>query len=95
MQDVFKMLRQELEREGVIYVNVKVIPKAQKTELVEMMEGVDGEQVLKVKVAAVPEKGQANTALCEYFAKQMKVSKGMVSVVQGQTSQRKVIKVSL
>jgi uncharacterized protein YggU (UPF0235/DUF167 family) len=42
---------------------LKVIPSARKTEIVGTMS--DG--ALKVRVAAVPEDGKANTELCRYL----------------------------
>ena len=77
----------------VLYLTVKVIPKAQRTEAVEILEGAEGEQVLKVKVAAVPEKGKANEELCRYLAQELGISKSQVAVSQGSTSQRKVVKI--
>jgi uncharacterized protein (TIGR00251 family) len=90
---ISKKFIDEFTSEGVLYLNIKVIPKAQKTELVELMKGPDGEDVLKVKVAAAPEKGKANKALCDYIAQIFEVSKAQVVVVRGQTSQRKVLKI--
>jgi|CXWL01.1.fsa_nt_gi uncharacterized protein (TIGR00251 family) len=93
MNEIFESFRNQLEADGLLYLNVKVIPKAQKTEAVEILVGPEGEQILKIKVAAVPEKGKANKALCDYLAKIFGVSKSLVSVSQGQTSQRKVVKI--
>ena len=91
----WEKLSEGLEEKGLLYLTIKVIPKAQRTELVEVMEGSEGEQILKIKVAAVPEKGKANKALCDYVAKELGVSKSSVSVSQGHTSQRKVLKIVL
>ncbi|MDP2691857.1 MAG: DUF167 domain-containing protein [bacterium] len=92
MDKEFDSYRHDLAQEGMVYLNVKVIPKAQKTELAGVLIGAEGEEVLKIKVVAVPEKGKANKALCDYLAKVFGVSKSQVSVVRGQTSQRKVVK---
>ena len=40
----------------------------------------------KVKVAAVPEKGKANRALCEFLAERFGVAKSRVRIVAGETS---------
>lgn len=93
MDEFFEEVRKHLQGQDVVYLNVKVIPKAQKTEAVELLEGADDEQVLKVKVAAVPEKGKANRALCAYLSKFFGVSQSSVEVVRGQTGQRKVLKI--
>jgi len=45
-------------------IRVKVTPKSSKTELTGYLP--DG--TWKVKVAAAPEKGKANRALCEFLA---------------------------
>jgi len=92
MNEIFESFQKQLEADGLLYLNVKVIPKAQKTEVVEILKGPDGEEVLKVKVAAVPEKGKANAELCRYLAKVFGVPKNAVTVSQGHTSQRKLVK---
>lgn len=93
-EDIFGSLKEQLAGDAVLYLNIKVIPKAQRTECVEKMIGPDGEAIFKVKVAAVPEKGKANMELCAYLAQQFGLPKSQVSVVQGQTSQRKVVKLT-
>jgi len=90
---MFESYLDRLQQEGVLYLNIKVIPKAQKTEVVEVLEGPEGEKIVKVKVAAVPEKGKANVELCRYMAEEFGVSKSSVSVVRGNASQRKVLKI--
>jgi uncharacterized protein YggU (UPF0235/DUF167 family) len=44
-----------------------------------------------VKVAAVPEKGKANRALCEFLAERLGVAKSRVRIVAGETSPLKRI----
>ncbi len=92
--DLFEPHRNTLKRDGILYLNIKVIPKAQKTEAVEVLKGPEGEEILKIKVAAVPEKGKANAELCRYISKTFGISKSGVQVVQGQASQRKVIRIA-
>src|SRR5690606_28139 len=93
METLLEQSRKQLGREKVLYLAVKVIPKAQRTEFVEVLEDGEGEKVWKIKVAAVPEKGKANAELCAYLAKLFQVSKSSVMVSQGETSQRKVVKI--
>ncbi len=68
---------------------VKVIPKAPKTEIV----GELGDGTLKVKVAAVPERGKANAELCAFLARDAGVPQANVEVISGQTSPMKVVRV--
>jgi hypothetical protein len=44
-----------------------------------------------VKVAAAPEKGKANRALCEFIAEKLGVAKSKVRIVSGETSRLKRI----
>jgi len=66
-------------------IRVKVIPKSSKTELVGYLP--DG--TWKVKVAAAPEKGKANRALCEFVAEHLGVAKSRVRIISGETSHLK------
>ena len=70
-------------------LRVKVIPKSSKTELTGYLP--DG--TWKVKVAAAPEKGKANRALCEFLAEKLGVAKSKVRIVSGETSHLKRIHV--
>jgi uncharacterized protein (TIGR00251 family) len=49
---------------------------------------------LKVSLTAAPEKGRANTACIEFFAKLLKVPRSSVTIASGQTSRSKVIRVA-
>lgn len=70
-------------------IQVKVIPKSSKTELAGYLP--DG--TWKVKVAAAPEKGKANRALCEFLAAHFGVAKSQVRIVSGETAHRKRIEI--
>jgi uncharacterized protein YggU (UPF0235/DUF167 family) len=48
---------------------------------------------LKVKVAAVPERGKANAELCAFLAKECGVARTAVEVISGQTGPMKVVRV--
>ena len=70
-------------------VNVKVIPRSSKSEVIgEMADGA-----LKVKLAAVPEKGKANQELCEVLARHFGVPERDVELVAGATSPRKRVRI--
>lgn len=70
-------------------LRVKVIPKSSKTELAGYLP--DG--TWKVRVAAAPEKGKANRALCEFIAETLGVAKSKVQIVSGEKSHLKRIHV--
>jgi uncharacterized protein (TIGR00251 family) len=79
----------QLAKDRSLSLRIKVIPKSQRTEAVGLM--TDG--AIKVKVAAVPEKGKANAALCDYLAGVFDVPKRNVAVIAGETSHNKVVRV--
>lgn len=92
-EELLKSLKYLNSDHQVFYLSVKVIPNAAKTELIEVLPLPENEQVVKIKVAAVPEKGKANKELCRYLADFFDVPKSQVSVTQGATNQRKIVKV--
>ena len=46
-----------------------------------------------MRVTAPPLEGRANQALCRLIAKRLGVAKGLVSVVRGERSRDKIVKV--
>ena len=73
---------------GGVTLAVRVTPRARKNEIV----GVAGEAI-KVKLAAPPVEGAANAALCAFLAEQLGVRKSAVTLVAGQASRQKVVRV--
>ncbi len=71
-------------------IDVKVVPRASVSAVVGKM--ADG--ALKVKLAAVPEKGKANEELREVLARHFGVRARDVRIVAGETSTRKRVRVS-
>ena len=71
-------------------LDVKVVPRASKSEVVGPM--ADG--ALKVKVAAVPEDGKANEELRATLARHFKVSARDVEILSGHASTRKRVSVN-
>lgn len=66
-------------------LNIKVIPRAKKTESIGYMD--DG--TLKIRIKAVPEGGKANAELCRFLAE---IEWGGWEVIGGKTGTRKVVK---
>ena len=65
-------------------IQVKVIPNAAQNKI----EGWR-EDVLRVRIRAVPEKGKANEALIAYLAENLDISKSSISLVSGQSARIK------
>ena len=70
---------------------VKVVPNSSQS-CIDVPEA--DETALRVRVQAVPDKGQANTAVCRLLASVLAVPKQSVVVHRGQTSRQKQIWVS-
>ena len=80
------MARQITVTDGNCLVAVKVVPKASRDRIVGELGGA-----LKVTVAAPPEKGAANEAVCRLIAKTLGLRVQQVSVESGHGSPRKTI----
>ena len=73
--------------DGVV-LGVKVVPGSSRTALCGWLDGM-----VKVKVAAAPERGKANECLCELLAKKLGVKKGAVRIIAGATSPVKQVRI--
>lgn len=71
-----------------VEIAVKVIPNAQKNEII----GWENDR-LKVRVNAVPEKGKANESVEALLAKRLGVPKSRVKVIRGHTSREKTVEI--
>ncbi len=72
---------------GIVLV-AKIVPGSSKTALVGTLD-----QMVKIKVAAPPEKGKANQCLIAFLAKQLGVKKNAIQIVSGQTNPVKHVKI--
>ena len=82
-------LKIEEHNEGAIFV-AKIVPGSSgQTRICGLLD-----DMLKVKVAAAPEKGKANQCLIKFLSKQLGVNKNAVSIISGTTSPVKHVKVS-
>lgn len=84
-------LRQRLARERNILLAVKVTTRAARSEVI----GVGEDGSLRVRIAAVPEKGKANEELRSLLSRYFGVSKSNVELVSGETSTHKRIRIKI
>jgi len=77
------------EVDGGVVFTAKIVPGSSgPTRLCGLLDGM-----VKIKVAAAPEKGKANKCLLKFLAKQLDVKKSSVSIISGQTSPIKHVQV--
>jgi uncharacterized protein (TIGR00251 family) len=74
------------KKENGLVITVKVVPGSSRSEIV----GRHG-QMLKIKVAAPPEKGKANKALLEFLADTLNLKKTALEITAGHTSSIKQV----
>jgi uncharacterized protein (TIGR00251 family) len=68
------------QTDNTVTFSVKVVPRSSRTAIAGILGGM-----LKIKLAAAPEKGKANQALVEFLA---------VKITSGQTSPVKTIEIT-
>lgn len=69
-------------------IMIKVITNAKKNEVTE-----EGDNFLKVKLTAVPEKGKANAELTKLLAEKFNVSKSKIEIIKGLTAKTKLVRI--
>jgi hypothetical protein len=75
--------------DGGVVFTAKIVPGSSKTAICGLLG-----DILKVKIAAAPEKGKANQALIYFLAKQLGVKKNAISIISGQTKPVKQIQIA-
>lgn len=85
---VMPAVRVEQHGEDVL-LHIKAVPGASR----DQVAGVVGDR-LKVRISAPPEGGKANKAICRLLAKALGMKAKDVTIVSGQTSPEKVIRIA-
>ena len=70
-------------------VDVRVIPRAGRSEVAGMRDGA-----ILVRLAAAPVDGAANAELIELFSRILKLPKRDITIVSGETSRSKRVRVA-
>lgn len=84
--------KKTLEEKGEVYLRAKINPGASKSQVKGVMQGEDGD-VIKIDIAAQPEKGRANQELVRFLAKEFGVSKNNIKILSGASDRVKLIKI--
>jgi uncharacterized protein len=77
------------QTEGSVIFTVKIVPGSSSTKISGILD-----DMLKIKVAAAPEKGKANQCLIKFLAEMLDVKKNSIQIISGQTSPVKQIQIS-
>ncbi|NLH42221.1 MAG: DUF167 domain-containing protein [Planctomycetes bacterium] len=73
---------------GVVFT-AKIVPGSSRTTVAGVLQ-----DMVKIRVAAPPEKGKANQCLVEYLAGQLGVKKNQIDILAGQTNPVKQIRIT-
>ncbi len=99
-------LKSKLQKNHQLTLKVKVITKSKQNQIIDWLKELTplavevgtpcvGDEILKIKIAAVPEKGKANKELIRFLSKILNIPQKQVEIIQGETSPRKIIKITL
>lgn len=77
------------ETQNGIIIPIKAIPKSHRNEII----GWENSE-LKIKIRAIPEKGNANDTLLRFMAKHLGISLSSVNLIAGEASRHKRICIS-
>ena len=69
-------------------ISVKIQPGASRNEVLGLQN-----DVLRIKIAAPPEKGKANKELVDFLSERLDIARAVIEIVSGYTSRQKVIAV--
>jgi len=74
-----------------LQVRLRVTPKASRDAIGDVVADGQGNGALKIAVTAVPEKGNANTAVIKLLAKSWRLRKSDMEIVHGATDRNKTL----
>ncbi|MCU0916617.1 MAG: DUF167 domain-containing protein [Planctomycetes bacterium] len=76
------------DAQGVVFT-AKIVPGSSRTTVAGTLE-----DMVKIRVAAPPEKGKANQCLIAYLAGELGVKKNAIEILSGQTQPVKQVRVA-
>lgn len=74
-----------------VKIRVRLQPAGRADQVLGLMQDADGQAALKASVTKAPEGGKANAALIKLLAKEWKVAKTTLEVIQGHSSRSKTL----
>ncbi len=77
------------EDAGGVVFTAKIVPGSSRTVVAGVLE-----EMVKIRVAAPPEKGKANQCLIAFLAGQLGVRKNAIEIVSGQTNPVKQVRIA-
>jgi uncharacterized protein (TIGR00251 family) len=72
-------------------IHLKVIPNSSGNEICGITCNINGQQLLKIKITALADKGKANKALIKFISKEWDIPSSNIKIISGYKSQIKKI----
>jgi uncharacterized protein (TIGR00251 family) len=82
------------QTEAGLILHLRVTPNAGRDAIDGPETRDDGATVLRLRVAAVPDKGRANAAVIALLAKALGLPKSAITLVSGETSRFKTLRIA-
>ena len=76
-----------------VRLTVRLTPNGGRDAVDGLEAAADGDEHLKVRVSAIPEKGKANQALLAFLAKKLGLAKSKLSLISGETQRKKILRI--
>ncbi len=83
-------IQAQLQKNQRALLKVKIIPKSKKNELA----GMYGDDRIKIKIAAVPARNEANEELISFLSELLEVPKKNIRIITGALSPFKTIEIT-
>lgn len=74
-------------------IRLRVTPNGGRDAIEGYETLADGTEVLRIRVAAVPDKGQANAAVIALLAKSLRLRKSSITLLSGETARLKTVRI--
>jgi hypothetical protein len=74
-------------------LRLRVTPNAGRDAIEGFETLADGTEVLRIRVAAVPDKGKANAAVIALLAKRFGLPKSALTITSGETARLKTVRI--
>jgi uncharacterized protein (TIGR00251 family) len=78
-----------------VTLRLRVTPNAGRNAIEGFEALADGTEVLRIRVAAVPDRGKANAAVIALLAKALGVPKSAIAVISGETARLKTVRIDM
>lgn len=79
--------------EDHVRLSIRLTPNGGRDRIDGFETNDAGESHLRARVSAVPEKGKANKALIALLAKSLSIPKSAISLISGDTSRQKILRI--